>query len=138
MNRGRWRSSAVTDEIPFSSGSALGAPPSPRGIPGKAQAAFHDLHPVGRLCGGTLKPSLLFRGMDEEIASIRNRQLIVRRAFEGACQHLGIGLGSLDVWRRERVAQIVEHCAAAGDVPLETLQPEIVDQFLQEFASKAG
>ena len=68
--------------------------------------------------------------MDEDFAVIRNRQLIVTRAFEGACEKLGIGLGSLDVWRRELVTQIVQDCAAAGDVPLETLQARIVSEFL--------
>ena len=74
--------------------------------------------------------------MDEHIALIRNRQLIVTRAFEGACEDLGIGLCSLDVWMRERVSQIAEDCAAAGDVPLEKLQARIVAQFLQELASR--
>ena len=67
--------------------------------------------------------------MKEDIAFIRNRQRIVTRAFEGACEKLGIGLGSLDVWRRERVSQIAEECAAAGDMPLETLQARIVSGF---------
>jgi len=76
--------------------------------------------------------------MDEYIAFIRGRQRIATRAFEGACEDLGITLGSLDVCRRERISQIVEDCAAAGDVPLETLRAQIVSQFLQELGAKTG
>ena len=79
---------------------------------------------------GTPKLYQRLLGMDEDFALIRNRQLNVTRAFEGACEKLGIGLGSLDVWRRELVTQIAQDCAAAGDVPLETLQARIVSEFL--------
>jgi hypothetical protein len=76
--------------------------------------------------------------MHDDISFMRHRQLIVTRAFEGACEQLGIGFGSLDVWMRERVSRIVEERAAASDVPLETLQAEVVDQFLQELGAEVG
>jgi hypothetical protein len=67
---------------------------------------------------------------------IKSRQLLVSRAFEGACEQLGIGLGSLNVWRRERVAKIAAACAAGGDVRQETLQARIVDHYLREWPTK--
>ena len=38
----------------------------------------------------------------DEFAYAREQQLALTRAFEAACRELGIGEGSMDVWRKER------------------------------------
>ena len=56
-----------------------------------------------------------FSDMEDDIAQTRHQQLALTRAFEIASEALGIGRGSLDVWKSERLGQILESLAREGD-----------------------
>jgi hypothetical protein len=46
--------------------------------------------------------------MDGTLAYAREQQLTLTRAYEAACTELSIGAGSLDVWKKERLAEILK------------------------------
>ena len=72
--------------------------------------------------------------MDEAFAAMREHQLALTRAFEAACKELGIGAGSLDVWRKERLARILE-AFAKEDTDWFSLAGKAVATFLSEAAA---
>ena len=53
--------------------------------------------------------------MEDNFAQTRHQQLALTRAFEIASGELGIGRGSLDVWKSERLGQILDSLAREGD-----------------------
>jgi hypothetical protein len=53
--------------------------------------------------------------MEDNFAQTRHQQLALTRAFEVASEELGIGRGSLDVWKNERLGQILDSLAREGD-----------------------
>jgi hypothetical protein len=61
--------------------------------------------------------------------ALKKKQTAVTRAFEAACDELGIGLFSLDVWKRERVADLILRLANAGELDSSVLQRTAVTQF---------
>lgn len=46
--------------------------------------------------------------------AIKERQRAITDAFEAASDELGIGMGSLEVWKRETLAQIILELANEG------------------------
>jgi hypothetical protein len=59
----------------------------------------------------------------------KKEQAAVTRAFEAACEELGIGLLGLDVWKRELVAALILRLANAGELDSSVLQRAAVTQF---------
>ena len=70
--------------------------------------------------------------MEEALTATREQQVALTRAFEAACRDLGIGAGSMDVWRKERIARILETLAIAEDADWHSLAGEAVTAFLAE------
>jgi hypothetical protein len=58
--------------------------------------------------------------------SVRNT---ARRAFDGACEELGLGDFSLDVAKRERLAQEMQRLVCKGERDPVVLQRTAVSQF---------
>jgi hypothetical protein len=50
------------------------------------------------------------------------RQVAIAAAFDGAAEELGIGMGSLDVWKRELLARIVVEFAPKYGADSDALQ----------------
>ena len=63
--------------------------------------------------------------------------MALTRAFEVACRDLSIGAGSMDVWRKERIARILETLALTECANWHSLAGEAVTAFLAE-ASMPG
>jgi hypothetical protein len=70
----------------------------------------------------------------DEFAHAREQQLALTRALEPACAQLGVGSSSLDVWRKERIARIVE-ALGAGDCDWTSLARSAVTAFLSEVST---
>ena len=70
--------------------------------------------------------------MEEALAATREQQVTLTRAFEAACRDLGIGAGSMDVWRKERIARILETLAITEDADWHSLAGKAVTAFLAE------
>ena len=70
--------------------------------------------------------------MEEALAATREQQLALTRAFDAACTELGIGAGSMDVWRKERLAHILETFAIAEVADWHNLAGKAVTTFLAE------
>ena len=62
----------------------------------------------------------------------RRQQIAVARAFEMACLELDIGQGSLDVWKSEKLGQILSRIAASADWNPDLLAQRAVTAFLRE------
>ncbi len=67
--------------------------------------------------------------MEDALAASRDQQLALTRAFEVACTELGIAGGSLDVWKKERLARILESLAQTGDWDWSRLAEKAVTAF---------
>jgi hypothetical protein len=76
--------------------------------------------------------------MDDNFAQTRREQLALTRAFETAREELGIGRGSLDVWKSELLGQILEGLAHAGDWDPDTLARKAAASFLNETTPDLG
>ena len=70
--------------------------------------------------------------MDTGYSRARKQQAVLARAFDAVCEELGIGLGSLDVWRRERVGELLATLADAEDFDWRILSAKVVDAFPRE------
>jgi hypothetical protein len=70
--------------------------------------------------------------MEDNIAQVRDQQLALSRAFEAARQHLGIGCGSLDVWRSELLGRILSRLARDGNWDPGNLARMAAESFLSE------
>ena len=57
---------------------------------------------------------------------LTHQQVIVDRAFAGACEELGFGPGSLDVTKRERLAGFLHRAAREGELNAIVLQRRAV------------
>lgn len=68
----------------------------------------------------------------DEFAYAREHQLALTRAFEAACRELGIGEGSMDVWRKARIARLLEAFAHTKGLDSARLAREAVAAFLSE------
>ena len=73
--------------------------------------------------------------MEELLASERERQLALTQAFEAACATLNIGPGSLEVWRKERLAHILEVLSLTGD---NWDWPSLTQKAVAAFLSETG
>jgi hypothetical protein len=73
--------------------------------------------------------------MEEALTATREQQVALTRAFEAACRDLGIGAGSMDVWRKERIARILETLATTEYADWYSLAGKAVTVFLAEGAS---
>jgi hypothetical protein len=67
-----------------------------------------------------------------EFAHVREQQLALTGAFEAACAELGVGSGSLDVWRKERIARLLEAFARTESWDSASLARKAVTAFLSE------
>ena len=76
--------------------------------------------------------------MEDNFAQTRRQQLALTRAFEIAREELGIGRGSLDVWKSELLGQILECLAHAGDWDPDTLARKAAASFLNESPPDVG
>ena len=65
----------------------------------------------------------------DQITQSKKQQQAISRAFEGACKELGIGLLSLDAWKRERLAQLILSFAEKGVFDAAALQRDAVTQY---------
>jgi hypothetical protein len=65
----------------------------------------------------------------DQIARSKKQQQAISRAFEGACEELGIGLLSLDAWKRERLAQLILSFVDKGEFDAAALQKHAVAQY---------
>ena len=65
----------------------------------------------------------------DQITQSKKQQQAISRAFEGACKELGIGLLSLDAWKRERLAQLILSFAEKGVFDAAALQKDAVRQY---------
>ena len=65
----------------------------------------------------------------DQVAEAKKQQTAISRAFEGACEELGVGLSSLDVWRREQLAQLILQLVSEGELESTTLQMNAVSRF---------
>ena len=65
----------------------------------------------------------------DQITQSKKQQQAISRAFEGACKELGIGLLSLDAWKRERLAQLILSFAEKGVFDAAALQKDAVTQY---------
>jgi hypothetical protein len=64
-----------------------------------------------------------------QISQTKKQQRAISRAFDGACDELGIGMLGLDVWKREQLAQLILRLAGKGEIDSATLQRWAVTQF---------
>jgi hypothetical protein len=64
-----------------------------------------------------------------QISQTKKQQRAISRAFDGACDQLGIGMLGLDVWKREQLAQLILRLAGIGEIDSATLQRRAVAQF---------
>ena len=64
----------------------------------------------------------------------REQQLALSRAFEAACAELGVGPGSLDVCRKERLAKIIEVLSGAEDWDWASLARKAISAFSAQLA----
>ena len=76
--------------------------------------------------------------MEDNLAQTRHQQLVLTRAFETASDELGIGPGSLDVWKSERLGQILDCLTRAGAWDADTLARQAVARFLSETMPALG
>jgi hypothetical protein len=74
--------------------------------------------------------------LDAAVAEQRDQQRGLAEAYEAACVELGIGSGSLDVWKKERLSRIFEAIARPGDLDLHDIGRQAVDAFLAEVPAK--
>jgi hypothetical protein len=70
--------------------------------------------------------------MEDDFAAAREQQLALTQAYEAACRELGIGAGSLDVWKKERLAEILEVLARTEFLDWASLAKKTVTTFLAE------
>ena len=63
-----------------------------------------------------------------QISQTKKQQRAISRAFDGACDQLGIGMLGLDVWKREQLAQLILRLAGIGKIDSATLQRWAVTQ----------
>jgi hypothetical protein len=68
--------------------------------------------------------------MEEVLAASREQQLTLTRAYEAACTELGIGPGSLDVWKKERLAEILETLARTESLDWASMASKTITAFL--------
>jgi hypothetical protein len=73
--------------------------------------------------------------MEETLAHARDQQLALTQAFEAACAALSIGPGSLDVWRKERLANILEGLSRADDWDWPSLTQKAIAALVSETAA---
>jgi hypothetical protein len=64
-----------------------------------------------------------------QISQTKKQQRAISRAFDGACDELGIGMLGLDVWKREQLAQLILRLAGKGEIDSAALQRRAVTQF---------
>jgi hypothetical protein len=64
-------------------------------------------------------------------------QVIVDLALAGACEELGLGLGSLDVAKRERLARFLHRAVQEGELNAIALQRRAVIFFNNTTAEEA-
>jgi hypothetical protein len=76
--------------------------------------------------------------LEDNLAQTRHQQLVLTRAFETASDELGIGPGSLDVWKSERLGQILDCLAHAGVWDADALAKKAVASFLSETMPALG
>jgi hypothetical protein len=81
--------------------------------PGPATAHSLALNPSGKAEHGACLVNSA--AMEDNFDQTRHHQLALTRAFEIASEELGIGRGSLDVWKSERLGQILGCLAREGD-----------------------
>ena len=77
-------------------------------------------------------------GMDEDLSQVREQQVALTRAYEAACTELGIGAGSLDVWRKEKLAGILEALAGTECLDWASLARKTVAAFRAEPSQKSA
>ncbi len=65
----------------------------------------------------------------DHIDQARASQRAISQAFDGACEELDLGLGSLDVWKRERLAQLILQLVEEGEADSDVLQKSAVSRF---------
>jgi hypothetical protein len=65
----------------------------------------------------------------DQIAQSKKQQQAISRAFEGACEELGIGLLSLDAWKREKLARLILSLVGKGEVDGAALQRLAVTEY---------
>ena len=65
----------------------------------------------------------------DQFGQAKKQQRAISRAFEGACEELGLGLGSLDVWKREQLAQLILQRVGKDEFDSDALQRCAVSQF---------
>lgn len=77
--------------------------------------------------------------MGQAFDHAREQQLGLTQTFEAACAALNIGTGSLDVWKRERLAHILEVLALTDEYQdWPSLTQKAVTAFLLETSEAAG
>jgi hypothetical protein len=65
-----------------------------------------------------------------QISQTKKQQLAISRAFDGACDELGISMLGLDVWKREQLAQLILRLVDdQGELDSAALQRRAVIQF---------
>ena len=65
-----------------------------------------------------------------QISRTKKQQRAISRAFDGACDELGIGMLGLDVWKREQLAQLILRLVDdQGELDSAALQRRAVIQF---------
>jgi hypothetical protein len=70
--------------------------------------------------------------MDDDLNSAKQQQLSLASIFEEACRELAIGGGSLDVWKRERLGEILASLAAIEPPGWKDLKSKAIAAFLSE------
>ena len=76
--------------------------------------------------------------MEEGLTRERDQQIALTQAFEAACAALNIGPGSLDVWRKERLAHILEVLSLTDGWEWPTLKQQAIAAFLSESSEATG
>jgi hypothetical protein len=73
------------------------------------------------------------------IGQTKKQQRAISRAFDGACEELGIGMLGLDVWKREQLAQLIL-CLVddQGELDSDALQRRAVIKFLSANAENSS
>ena len=73
------------------------------------------------------------------IGQAKKQQRAISRAFDGACEELGIGMLGLDVWKREQLAQLIL-CLVddQGELDADALQRRAVIQFMSANAEDSS
>ena len=107
-------------------------------VTGKETATTSKHKVENSLSAGTPRRPVNSAKMEDNVARACDQQIALTRAFDAAREELGIGFGSLNVWKSELLGRILSRLAREGDWDPGTLARKAADSFLIETTHVAG